>query len=79
MTLGPTAGAYVFEAAAASLGVVTANATATAAPASAIAVAGGNFQGVVAGSLLPAPLTVVVTNRFGAPVAGATALPRLAG
>lgn len=72
MALGPTAGAYVFEASAPSLAAVTVSVTATPAPAAGVAIVSGNGQGGAVGTLLPAPLTVMVTNRFGAPVAGAT-------
>ena len=72
LTLGPTAGAYQFEAASGTLAPVTASVTATPAPAATIATNSGDGQTAVVATTLPQPLTVKVFDQFGALVSGAT-------
>src|SRR5712691_12801813 len=75
-TLGPAAGVQTVEARAvdnvtgARLAFGTFTANATAAPAALISAQAGNGQTAVAGSALPISPAVLVTDRFGNPIAG---------
>ncbi|MDB4892090.1 MAG: hypothetical protein JWL61_3945 [Gemmatimonadetes bacterium] len=71
LMLGPDAGVYQFEATSGTATPATVNATATPAPAARISFLGGNNQTGVVGTNLAQPVTVRVTNAFGAPVGGA--------
>jgi hypothetical protein len=72
LTLGQDAGPYQFEVTSGSATPTVVTAIATAAPAANISFLAGNSQTGVVGTTLPQPLVVRVTNRFGAPVGGAT-------
>ena len=72
LRLGPTAGAYQFEAASGALPPVTAGATATPAPAATLAIVSGDAQSAPIATTLPQPLAVKVFDQFGAVVSGAT-------
>jgi len=77
-TLGPVAGPQSVEARLIDpgtgnpLSVATFTATATVAPAALISAQAGNGQTAVAGSALPIAPAVLVTDRFGNPITGAT-------
>ncbi|MEO5873115.1 MAG: carboxypeptidase regulatory-like domain-containing protein [Gemmatimonadaceae bacterium] len=72
LTLGQDAGPYQFEVTSSPATPTLVTATAAAAPAANIAFLAGNSQTGVVGTTLPQPVVVRVTNRFGAPVGGAT-------
>ena len=72
MTLGTKAGSYSFDATSDNFAAVTISATADPAPAAVIAIVSGNGQQDVIGRPLAQPFVVLVTDAFGAPVAGAT-------
>jgi hypothetical protein len=68
-TTGTSAGAITITASVNSLNTqITANVTAG--PATTVTVSGGNNQAGTAGTTLPQPLTVVVTDQYGNPVPG---------
>lgn len=70
-TLGTLVGADSLVVAASGLSPVTVAATATAGAPAAVSVVAGNQQSASAGSALPAPLTVKVTDQYGNPVPNA--------
>ncbi|MEO8624667.1 MAG: Ig-like domain-containing protein, partial [bacterium] len=72
LKLGPTAGAYVFEASSGALTPVTATETATPAPATTLTINSGDGQSATVATALPLPITVKVLDQFGAPAVNAT-------
>ncbi|MEP6999086.1 MAG: Ig-like domain-containing protein [bacterium] len=71
LKLGPTAGAYVFEASSGSLTPATVSETATPAPAAALTINSGDGQSATVATALPLPITVKVLDQFGAPAVNA--------
>jgi hypothetical protein len=71
ITLGKSAGTYLFEASSGALAPVGVSAIATAVPAAAIAIASGDAQSDSIGQTLAQPLVVKVVDEYGGATAGA--------
>ena len=72
ITLGKSAGAYLFEAASSGLSPASITATATPAPAAALSIVSGDAQTDSVGLALAQPLVVRVVDEFGIAVSGAS-------